>query len=269
MVGICILSSIALRAEPSHKGEMISQLLFGDMYAILDMHDNWLEIKCLDEGYYGSVGYINKLESFFIEGDEFDRLLGKPNVYFTANNISKIFCVQTSGSLLLSLGSKLYGKKKFRIGNLSFIYSDRVYVYDKSQLGFYILKKAESCLNIPYLWGGKTVMGFDCSGFVQIIYRMNGIFLPRDASQQSAFGTPANIENAKEGTLAFFGQDNNITHVGIIAENNKVIHCSGKVRIDPVDKTGIYNEDLKEYTHKLLFCKDVFMNSMSACEQNI
>jgi len=114
-------------------------------------------------------------------------------------------------------------------------------------------------LNAPYLWGGKTPFGIDCSGFTQMVYKLNGYNLLRDASQQATQGIPLSfIEESEPGDLAFF--DNNeglITHVGIIMENNYIIHAHGKVRIDRLDHSGIYNVDKKTHTHKLRVIKKV------------
>ncbi|MEX2380321.1 MAG: C40 family peptidase, partial [Vicingaceae bacterium] len=108
-------------------------------------------------------------------------------------------------------------------------------------------------LNAPYQWGGRSPFGIDCSGFIQIIYKLIGISLPRDASQQAEVGQALSfIEEAEEGDLAFFdNEEGQITHVGIILENNRIIHASGMVRIDQLDHQGIYNQEIKNYTHRL------------------
>ena len=107
--------------------------------------------------------------------------------------------------------------------------------------------------------GGRTPMGVDCSGFTQMVYRLNGKHIPRDASQQVDLGvTLSFIEEAESGDLAFFDDaEGNIIHVGIILENNHIIHASGKVRIDRIDQQGIFNKDLGEHTHKLRIIKKV------------
>ena len=114
-------------------------------------------------------------------------------------------------------------------------------------------------LNAPYLWGGKTPFGIDCSGFTQMVYKLNGYKLLRDASQQATQGEALSfIEESEPGDLAFF--DNNegvITHVGIIMKDNYIIHAHGKVRVDRLDHSGIYNVDKKMHTHKLRVIKKV------------
>ena len=114
-------------------------------------------------------------------------------------------------------------------------------------------------LNAPYLWGGRSPLGIDCSGFTQMVYRLQGVDLPRDAYQQAEVGTTLSfVEESEAGDLAFF--DNNeerITHVGIILENNHIIHASGKVRIDRIDQQGIFNKELGTHTHKLRLIKSI------------
>ena len=111
---------------------------------------------------------------------------------------------------------------------------------------------ALSFLNSPYLWGGKTKFGTDCSGFVQSVFKIYGKILPRDSYQQALVGTEINLENSKTGDLAFFGKKiDSITHVGIVISNNRIIHSSGKVRIDNIVNEGILNVDSKKISHEL------------------
>lgn len=112
-------------------------------------------------------------------------------------------------------------------------------------------------LNAPYLWGGRTLFGIDCSGFVQAVYKMAGLKLKRDASQQAEYGNTVDfLQEARCGDVAFFdNEDGRITHVGILLGNNEIIHSSGKVRIDPIDDQGIYNRELHKYTHQLRIIK--------------
>ena len=122
-----------------------------------------------------------------------------------------------------------------------------------------LVENALMYLNAPYLWGGRSPLGIDCSGFTQIVYRLQGVDLPRDAYQQADVGTTLSfVEESEAGDLAFF--DNNeerITHVGIILENNHIIHASGKVRIDRIDQQGIFNKELGTHTHKLRLIKSI------------
>mgnify|MGYP001812336606 CR=1 FL=1 len=122
-----------------------------------------------------------------------------------------------------------------------------------------LITTALQYLNAPFQWGGKTPFGIDCSGLSQMVYKINGYSLPRDAEEQAAQGDVLSfVEESEPGDLAFF--DNNegvITHVGIIMKNNYIIHAHGKVRIDRIDQTGIFNSELGAYTHKLRVIKKI------------
>jgi cell wall-associated NlpC family hydrolase len=122
-----------------------------------------------------------------------------------------------------------------------------------------LLNTAFMFLNAPYLWGGKTPFGVDCSGFTQMVYKLNGHKLMRDASQQSKQGEALSfIEESEPGDLAFFdNEEGNIIHVGIIMEDNYIIHASGKVRIDRLDHLGIYNAEANKHTHRLRVIKKI------------
>ncbi|MGB1282046.1 MAG: C40 family peptidase, partial [Schleiferiaceae bacterium] len=122
-----------------------------------------------------------------------------------------------------------------------------------------LIETALSYTGTPYLWGGRTTFGIDCSGFTQMVYRMNGIYLPRDASQQAKKGTTLSfLEECQPGDLAFFDNaEGAIVHVGIVMEDYKIIHASGRVRIDTLDHSGIYNEELGRHTHKLRVLKSL------------
>ena len=121
-----------------------------------------------------------------------------------------------------------------------------------------ILETASVYLNTPYLWGGRSPLGIDCSGFTQMVYRLQGFQIPRDAYEQAEIGkTIKSIEESRIGDLAFFKKENKIQHVGIILKNNHIIHSSGKVRIDILDDTGIINSESREYTHRLSTIKRI------------
>mgnify|MGYP003978580471 FL=1 len=122
-----------------------------------------------------------------------------------------------------------------------------------------ITENAMMYLNSPYLWGGRTPFGIDCSGFTQMVYRLQGIDLPRDAYQQAEVGTTLSfVEESEAGDLAFFDNaEGKVIHVGIILDNNHIIHASGKVRIDRIDQQGIFNKEEGKHTHKLRLIKSI------------
>ncbi|NTW32657.1 MAG: C40 family peptidase, partial [Bacteroidetes bacterium] len=122
-----------------------------------------------------------------------------------------------------------------------------------------IVENAYMYLDAPYLWGGRSPFGIDCSGFVQMVYKLIGIRLPRDASQQASQGTTINfLSEAVPGDIAFFdNEDGIIVHTGIIINNGQIIHASGRVRIDNLDHEGIFQVKTKKYTHKLRLIKRI------------
>ena len=122
-----------------------------------------------------------------------------------------------------------------------------------------LVKTAFLYLNAPYLWGGKTPFGIDCSGFTQMVYKLNGYKLLRDVSQQATQGEALSfIEESQPGDLAFFdNSEGEIVHVGIIMKDNYIIHAYGKVRIDRLDQSGIYNTEARKHTHKLRVIKKI------------
>jgi cell wall-associated NlpC family hydrolase len=152
------------------------------------------------------------------------------------------------------MGSSLpfYRSKKFFIGQKEFSYDGQVKTLTKPDIKS-VAENAFMYLNAPYLWGGRSPFGIDCSGFTQIIYKLSGILLSRDAWQQAQHGRSiSSIEEAREGDLAFFKNDEDkIVHTGIVLNNNRIIHASGKVRVDKLDNHGIFNVDRNGYTHRL------------------
>lgn len=252
MFGICNLANIPLRFEPSDRSELVSQVLFGEHFQILEQNQNWSKIKLAYDDY---EGWIDNKQFKSITQEQFD-LLSKDNIILNADLIEYI----TSYDNLLMpipLGASLsfLNYESINTENLSFEGMKTSGIKPKEN----ILESAFMYLNAPYLWGGKTPFGIDCSGFTQMVYKLNGYKLLRDASQQATQGTALSfIEESEPGDLAFFDNDEgNIVHVGIIMENNYIIHASGKVRIDRLDHLGIYNAETNRHTHKLRVIKKV------------
>jgi cell wall-associated NlpC family hydrolase len=163
----------------------------------------------------------------------------------------------------IPLGSSLDGMKKGRLWwNKTVIrYKGKLVRPGKKKLDVRELEKlAFVFLNTPYLWGGKSVFGADCSGFTQTVFRFVDIPLLRDAWQQATMGEEVNsLKTVRRGDLAFFDNaDGKITHVGIILNNKKIIHASGKVRVDKLMEEGIINGDTKQLTHRLKLIRRFF-----------
>jgi cell wall-associated NlpC family hydrolase len=226
---------------------MVSQLLYGDCFKIISIKENWIEIFTIQDKY---AGWIFKNEFQKISQKEAEKISAKSSQY--SNQL--VDFVETENSLLISivLGSNIAGAKflnhKFDSNFL-----------DGAKGKSNIIKTAYLYLNAPYLWGGKTPMGIDCSGLIQMIYRINGYNIPRDASQQVNLGdTLSFIDESEPGDLAFFdNQEGDITHVGLLLENHYILHAHGKVRIDRIDQTGIYNSETQQHSHKLRIIKKI------------
>jgi hypothetical protein len=252
MFGICNLAIIPLRFEPSDKSEIVSQVLFGEHFEILEKFNQWSRIKMQYDDY---EGWIDSKQYQLISEANYKQLSQDAIIL----NADLIEYITGPNNLLLpiplaaSLSFLNYGD----INTASFDFEGTKISGIKSKSS--IINSAFMYLNAPYLWGGKTPFGIDCSGFTQMVYKLNGYKLLRDASQQAKQGEALSfIEESEPGDLAFFdNEEGNIIHVGIIMENNYIIHASGKVRIDRLDHLGIYNGDLNKHTHKLRVIKKI------------
>jgi len=248
--GICRLGIVPVRAESSDKSEMVSQLLFGDHYSVLitSKDGKWFKIKIEFDEY---EGWIDRKQHTEISEEYFEHLSGtdfKIATDTTATILYKKRLLQIVIGSILPISSY----ELFEV-NEQFAYNGSSKNLGQRQ-GFDFLKQIiKLYMNAPYLWGGKTPFGIDCSGLTQQVYKLCGYKLKRDASQQYLQGqTISESTSAMPGDLAFF-EDNKkaITHVGIVMEDGEIIHASGFVRKDIFDDTGIFNRELASYTHQL------------------
>lgn len=249
--GAATLSIISIRKQPSQKSELLSELLFGETYEILKEDAGWKYIKT---GFDQYEGYITGKTHYPVSEEEFTRL-NSPDFFITTAIMSILIDQTNNRPLFLVPGSSLPLKakedKEFKIGEKKFLIKKcHSRPYNKQNTSF-IIRQALLYVNCPYLWGGRTPFGMDCSGFTQLVYKIAGFALPRDASVQSKAGDPIiAIEILKPGDLMFFGEESiKISHVGIYLGDNKIVHASGKVRIDNVDRKGILNVDTNLYSH--------------------
>ncbi len=248
--GICRLTVVPLRGEPSDKAEMVSQLLFGDHYSVTGISDDkkWLRLRVAFDQY---EGWIDAKQHYRIPDAYYDHLNTtefKICTDLTSSILFKQHLVRIIiGSVLPIASSELFElTEKFAFNGESKNMGER--------RDFEYLKQiANKYLYAPYLWGGKTPFGIDCSGFTQQVYKICGYHLKRDAADQAKQGLPVkNLLEARPGDLACFAnEEGHITHVGILMENHRIMHASGYVRIDRVDERGIFNDSILKHTHKI------------------
>jgi len=248
--GLSNLSIVPMRAEATDLSEMVNQILFGEQYKIIESRKKFSKIRLSHDKY---EGWICNKQLFEIEKADYDNLLSSEKNYTTdVLDIIKSDSFQTivMGSILPKIQDSI-----FRFHNTDYMF-EGLTINGKQERRM-LIENAMMYLNSPYLWGGRTPFGIDCSGLSQMVYRLNGIDIPRDADEQAEVGTTLSfVEESEPGDLAFFDNDEgNIVHVGIMLENNHIIHASGKVRIDRIDQQGIFNTNLGNHTHKLRLIK--------------
>ncbi len=250
--GICNLSIVPIRAEASDTSEMTSQVLFGEHFTIVEKEKNWRKVKLAFDDH---EGYIDDKQFEEISESLFHKLSAIEPIY--SGEIIDFISSSSNDLVTIPLGSRL----PFYIENQFFINTKR-YSYDGTIFTGILLKneitrKAFTFLNTPFLWGGKSPFGIDCSGFTQMVYKLCGYNLFRNAKQQASQGEVLSfIEESEPGDLAFFdNEEGEIIHVGIILNDYHIIHAHGKVRIDTLDHSGIFNADIQKHTHKLRVIK--------------
>ena len=242
---ICDNVFVPLRSGPSHKSEMLSQVLFGEKYIIVGKAGKWLKIETIYDKYQGWID-IDHLQQI----SDSERTTG-----FVLNKT--LLCFKNDRTkLVLEPGCEVYkpdyDDKKFFIGeniyhtcnefNDSFTFTSDSFP-----------EVARRFINSPYIWGGRVPSGIDCSGFTQLVFKIKGIAIPRNSWQQAETGRNVEfIDEALPGDLVFFDNERGkITHVGMIFSKGMVIHSSGCVRIDPIDHQGIFKVEIGGYSHKL------------------
>ncbi|WP_431124295.1 NlpC/P60 family protein [Flagellimonas flava] len=245
--GICHLSIVPIRVNPEDSTEMVSQLLYGEHFKVLESRKRWCKIRVAYDKYEGWIAN----NQFTLISEEDYKGLDNSSQNLAADIVSHI-CTSEGMLLPIVMGSVI------SVANV-LGHTFEGHAIESQQAKSNLVDTALLYLNTPYLWGGKTPFGIDCSGFTQMVYKINGYSLKRNAEQQSQQGEALSfIEESEPGDLAFF--DNNegvIDHVGIILKDNYIIHTHGHVRIDRLDHTGIFNTDEKIYTHKLRVIKKI------------
>jgi cell wall-associated NlpC family hydrolase len=234
--GICVVTVAPVRAENSDRAEIVTEILFGESADILEVNKNWTKIKMHYDGY---EGWMDTKQIKHVT----DEYLASRKVTLITEDFASI--MTNDGRTLLSMGSEV---------EYPAVASRRSHDLRES-----IALTAKEFLNVPYLWGGKSFFAVDCSGFVQLVYKIHNVKMPRDTYQQAEVGDVLSfVEESQPGDLAYFeNSEGKIIHVGIMLENQKIIHASGKVRIDTLDSTGIFNKEMNKHTHKLRVIKSV------------
>jgi gamma-D-glutamyl-L-lysine dipeptidyl-peptidase len=255
--GICLLSVVPCRKEPSSTSEMVTQLLFGEHYTVLEMTESWVRIKIAYDNY---ECWINGKQHHRVSESTFNQLQ-KQKPFYSSELIQVISNTTTNTDFPVCIGSVLpfYNKQEVSFEGQFFRFEGNVTEASQQRPAKQVISTAFLFINAPYLWGGKNPLGIDCSGFTQLVYKLNGYQLPRDAYQQVELGSPLNfVEEAEAGDLAFFdNEEGKIVHVGILLDHERIIHASGSVRIDRFDHYGIFNSDTKKYSHTLRVIKKI------------
>ena len=256
--GICLMSVVACRQQPSSTSEMVTQLLFGETYIITEEQEDWIFIHTTFDNY---PCWISRKQHQYLSDKEFNQFT---NSTLNTELVQVITCAGNNSVFPITIGASL---PQYHHGKLSIAHQD--YLFDGATTQWNAPKTVEEIkqtayvfLNAPYLWGGRSPFGIDCSGFTQLVFKLNGYKIPRDASQQVELGSALSfVEEAQVGDLAFFDNEQGaITHVGLVLENQHIIHASGSVRVDKFDHYGIFHSDNKKYSHSLRVIKTGIVN---------
>lgn len=256
--GISGLSVIPVRREPSEQSEMITQILFGEHFLVNEIMLGWAYVKL---NYDGCEGWVDMKMITPLSEKTYQKVDRAP--FAVTTDILNIVPLTAEQTVMIVAGSTLPcwrpNLKEFTLQFQPFPHLGNVTYRKPVHVRKLIIEQALKYFNAPYLWGGRSLLGIDCSGLTQVIYKMAGIKIPREASQQVHCGKALSfVEETKPGDLAFFDdEEGKIVHVGIIWEKNKIIHASGQVRIDNVDQFGIFNIDTKRYTHQMRVMKRI------------
>lgn len=237
----CGISYIPVRKEPSHRSEQVTQLIYGETATIVDKDKDWL---LLTSNYDNYEGWVERKSVVF----------GIVSLSTKTTTRSQMIYLKSEKKIFIPHGADIH----FINDNFISSINEENYNVDNEIFSKRKIEKlASDFLGTPYLWGGRTMFGVDCSGFSQVVMKCMGIKLPRDASQQVNYGEEVPfVDMAQSGDLAFFeNEESLITHVGVITDSKEIIHASGEVRKDKLDQQGIFNEKNQEYTHKLRVIK--------------
>lgn len=240
---------IPVRSEPKDQAEIVTQFLFGEIGSVIELDKQWIKVRLHHDNYIGWLDVKMVHEFTGIDVDDYFKICKRQydNTRRLKTPWGPMYTIKNS--LLPSITNS------FNIGSLNFEWLDEPQNFQAKELSTI----AREFLNAPYLWGGRSLFGIDCSGFTQSVYQFYDKALPRDASEQEKHGKLVSFGDHAIGDLAFFENNNHkVIHVGIIIENNQIIHASGRVRIDNITEFGIHNKEMNKLTHTLHSIKRIF-----------
>lgn len=247
--GVCRLSIVPVRGEAADKAELVTQLFFGEHYEVVSVSKDkkWLKIQIHFDQY---EGWIDAKQHHSITKEHFD-YINRADFKITTDITTSILYNKNPLTIVMGSIIPISGSELFKMEE-QFAFNGESKSMGLKRDAEFLKITAQKYLNAPYQWGGKSPFGIDCSGFIQMVFKINGYKLFRDASQQTKQGKLIQVKDAEQGDLAFFkSKEDKITHVGMILADSKIIHASGKVRIDHFNEEGILNSDSKVYSHQL------------------
>ena len=260
MVALSLHSIVPVRSEAREGAEQNTQMLFGELAQVLEEQPRWTRVRLESDH---QEGWVDTKMIAPIAGDDLKAyktalqkaaLVAFPMTYAVSENNGQ--------TIPLTAGTKLtnYQDGRFEVLGVGFRIDPSMVITAPRELNQEtLLQTVRFFINTPYLWGGKNALGMDCSGFTQIVLSLFGKKLLRNASEQVTQGDPVNdLSQAKAGDLAFFDhEDGRISHVGIIIDPERIIHCSGRVKVEKLDPTGIFNAETGTYSHHLVSIRRV------------
>lgn len=248
-LGIVKTPLIPLRKEADECSEMTSQFLYGELFHIIEEIEKWLLVRNMADDY---IGWIDKKMAVQLTLSEWEKLDAE-KCYKVAVSHTYFSTIKTAEKMLLPGGSVLRESEKNSVNNLHLLEATSDIPFNTEQL----ITLAKQYINAPYLWGGKSIFGIDCSGLTQVVFSTFNIPLKRDASEQALQGKLIpTLEKSKAGDLAFFeNEGGKIIHVGILLSSSSILHASGSVKIEEIDSKGILCANTNTYSHRLSVIK--------------
>jgi len=260
MVGISLYSIVPVRTEAREGAEQSTQILFGETFDILEQIPRWNRVRLYADH---QEGWIDAKMCTPMSEEEY-RTYSKALEHAATVAFPMTYAVSENNgqTIPLTAGTKLanYQDARFEVLGVGFRIDPSMVITAPREMNEQsLLQTVRFFLNVPYLWGGKNALGMDCSGFTQTVMSLFGKQLQRNASEQAAQGSAVKaLADAQAGDLAFFDhEDGRISHVGIVLDAGRIIHCSGRVKVEKLDTTGIFNAEKGEYSHHLVSIRRV------------